>query len=199
MAEIPVYKQSSDGTVCNMTAPLPVTKTDSGEGPDCMIPGYGQNQPDTVPVIEADSGTGGSAPEGMQIFFHTGAHDIFFENFAGGRDSRKNPPPGSVSKVPCPPGFVDRIGDDRRFGERVLDESRMTLRLDSEHGLKPLYDSVSVDTSGEYTFKFIHRKKLDAKAIFVFNNKNFVCKQLQYTVGPDGTDPLATGIFYPVN
>ena len=197
VVDIPVYDgpqthvDRPGNVLYHMIAPLPVTETDEGDDMDYLLPGSEEDEDyiDIQAVLEGgeESGSGSDAPDGMSIFFYTGRHDIFSEDY-----SYIN----TTKKVQYPVGFVDYLCEDDRFGERVLD--RMSLRLDSGHGLKSLYDSVPVDTAREYTFKFIHRKKLDAKAIFVFRNKNFVCKQLQYTVGPDGIDPLVKGIFYPI-
>jgi hypothetical protein len=165
-----------------MLAPLPVTETTDDDDRDFA---------GIELTIEGDSTAGDSATsDKLFIFFYTGRKTVFSKTYLSGR---------GYLQAQYPIGFVDYVSEDEyRNGDRAIDESRLTLRLDSEHGLKALYDSVPIDTGREYSFKFICQKKLDTKAIFVFRNKNFVCKQLKYTVRPEGIDPVVEGVFYPV-
>jgi hypothetical protein len=183
VVEIPVY--SSDGrnvVIDTMLAPLPVVETtDDAE----------ENFAGIELTIEGDSDTGDSATsDELSLFFYTGQRTVFSKTYWSGK---------GYLQAQYPIGFVDYVSEDEyRNEDRDIDRGRLTLRLDSKYGLKPLYDSIPIDTVREYTFKFICRKKLDAKAIFVFRNKDFVCKQLKYTVRPEGIDPVVEGVFYPV-
>lgn len=205
--EIPVYDTrdaNTNNVLYYMVAPLPVTETDEGDDLDYIVSGseeedylniqtvLGISEESRVehPDEEAEEESYVGAANRMFIFFYTGRHDIF----ALSRASQD-----SIKKVQYPVGFVDFLCEDQRFGERIIDDSRPSLRLDSVYGLKPLYDSVAIDTVREYTFKFIYRGKMDAKAIFVFGNKKYICKQLKYRVTSEGINPLVEGSFYPTD
>jgi len=58
--------------------------------------------------------------------------------------------------------------------------------------------SMSIDTSQEFIIKFSNQKMLDAKNLFVINNKNFACKQLKYTITSNGFGKIIEGTFYAV-
>lgn len=75
-----------------------------------------------------------------------------------------------------------------------------TLRLDGINGLhKKYYQANSkYDFSKEYTIKFISNKIPDVRADFLFQNKLFACKELEYTISNDGISPIITGTFLPV-
>lgn len=55
-----------------------------------------------------------------------------------------------------------------------------------------------IDTTREYTIRFMTRVIPDIRARFLFHNKLFVCKELEYRVTAEGIHPVLTGVFYPV-
>jgi hypothetical protein len=76
---------------------------------------------------------------------------------------------------------------------------QFSLRLRGKYGLQSLYENtINIDTTREYTFKFIHNTIPDTKAIFVINNKEFVCVELKYTINPKGMHPVIEGKFFQV-
>lgn len=83
-----------------------------------------------------------------------------------------------------------------------LTDNDLTLSLKSEQG--GLFDryygnSINVDTKTEYVFKFKYKKLYDCKSIYLIGNKKYYCKELHYTVTPDGIEPIVEGTFYLVN
>jgi hypothetical protein len=203
------YITGTDSVLYHETAPLPVTETEEGDGSNYMLPDF-TGEPVNIQEIPTgyeedgeESQSSAGSPNEPFIFFYTGLHDIYpartdsssTNSYHTGYDRDA----AAMKKVQYPVGFVDFLCEDGRFGERPIDGSKLSPRPDSDHGLKPLYDSLPVDTLREYAFKFVCRKNLDAKAVFVFNSKNFVCKQLKYTVRPEGTDPPVEGVFYPAD
>ncbi|GHT48761.1 hypothetical protein FACS189440_13120 [Bacteroidia bacterium] len=102
---------------------------------------------------------------------------------------------------PFPVAFVDFLKeDDRTNGAIDPQHPSLSFRLDDPNGLKPLYEqSKPIDTTREYTFRFIYHRKMDSKHIFVFNNKEFVCKELKFNINSKGFDNIIEGKFYPVD
>ena len=131
-----------------------------------------------------------STSDNIRLVFYTGFHTIYKED---------EEDTVTVNKVDYPVPFVDYFWEIGKLGERIISQEKLTLRLDHPDGMKRLYDSVNVDTTREYTFRFLYPGKIDAKSIFVFNNKEFVCKQFQYIVSPLGIEDVIEGIFYPMN
>jgi hypothetical protein len=127
----------------------------------------------------------------IQLAFFTGFHLIFAENVTSG--------PGYLS-VNYPVAFVDFLKeDDRTAGPIDPQHPSLSFRLDDQNGFKPFYDqSVKIDTTREYTFKFIYKEKFDVKTIFVIKNKQFVCKELKLNITEIGFDNIIEGIFYPI-
>ena len=74
-----------------------------------------------------------------------------------------------------------------------------TLSFIGDTGLMAYYqDDEKIDTSIEYSFKFITNKTYDLRQIFVIRNKKYFCKEIRYTITPKGLDKVAEGIFYLV-
>jgi len=104
----------------------------------------------------------------------------------------------SYRKVNYPMPFVDFLYEFNALGERKINENNLSLRLTDR--FKQLYEqTVSMDTTREYTFKFIAPQKLNSKSLFIFGNKKFACKEIRYSITPNGVDPIVEGVFYPVN
>ena len=72
-----------------------------------------------------------------------------------------------------------------------------SLRLD--YLLSQNSQSIQTDTTRPYHFKFIYKKKIDAKSIFIFNNKKFVCKDFKRTIDAKSNQDIIEGIFYAVD
>ncbi|MFV0272429.1 MAG: hypothetical protein ACK5HZ_12315 [Macellibacteroides fermentans] len=75
-----------------------------------------------------------------------------------------------------------------------------TLRLSGINGLhKKYYQANSrYDFTKEYTIKFISDKIPDVRADFLFQNKLFACKELEYSITNDGISPVISGTFLPI-
>ena len=74
-----------------------------------------------------------------------------------------------------------------------------TLSFSGDSGLMSYYQNdEKIDTSIEYSFKFITNKTYDLRQIFVIRNKKYFCKEIRYTITPKGLDKVAEGIFYLV-
>lgn len=74
-----------------------------------------------------------------------------------------------------------------------------TLSFSGDTGLMSYYQNdEKIDTSIEYSFKFITNKTYDLRQIFVIRNKKYFCKEIRYTITPKGLDKVAEGIFYLV-
>ena len=74
-----------------------------------------------------------------------------------------------------------------------------TLSFRGDTGLMSYYQNdEKIDTSIEYSFKFITNKTYDLRQIFVIRNKKYFCKEIRYTITPKGLDKVAEGIFYLV-
>jgi hypothetical protein len=75
-----------------------------------------------------------------------------------------------------------------------------SLRLKGKYGLQSLYENtLNINTTRQYTFRLVSHEIYDTKAIFVINNKEFVCTELKYSVNAKGFDPVVEGTFYPVD
>ena len=74
-----------------------------------------------------------------------------------------------------------------------------TLSFSGDTGLLSYYqDNKKIDTTIEYSFKFITNKTYDLRQIFVIRNKKYFCKEIRYTITPKGLDKVAEGVFYLV-
>lgn len=74
-----------------------------------------------------------------------------------------------------------------------------TLSFSGDTGLLSYYqDDKKIDTTIEYSFKFITNKTYDLRQIFVIRNKKYFCKEIRYTITPKGLDKVAEGVFYLV-
>lgn len=80
-----------------------------------------------------------------------------------------------------------------------LTNEKLSLAIDSDQeGLYNRYyqDSIKIDTKTEYIFQFKYKRLYDCKSIYLIGNKKYYCKELHYTVTPDGIDPIVEGTFY---
>lgn len=74
-----------------------------------------------------------------------------------------------------------------------------TLSFSGDTGLMLYYQNdEKIDTSIEYSFKFITNRTYDLRQIFVIRNKKYFCKEIRYTITPKGLDKVAEGVFYLV-
>lgn len=84
--------------------------------------------------------------------------------------------------------------------EENADYKHRTLRITGKYGLYSRYYNVNrrIDTTKEYTIKFIISTMPDVRADFMFNNKLFICKELEYRVTNEGIHPEVFGTFYEI-
>lgn len=75
-----------------------------------------------------------------------------------------------------------------------------SFRLDGKGGMVQHYykTNQNIDTSKEYTIKFITNTMPDIQAQFILANKLFICKELEYRIMNEGIHPEVTGTFYAV-
>lgn len=94
---------------------------------------------------------------------------------------------------------IDYVEDSAFCGEK-MDFKHRTLRIDGQYGLYNRFYNVNqrYDTGKEYTIKFVMQTMPDVRAEFIFNNKMFVCKELEYRIMNEGIHPEVTGTFYAV-
>ena len=94
---------------------------------------------------------------------------------------------------------MDYVHEDI-YGWPVESDMTRTLRLTGINGLATKYYKTNnrYDFTLEYTIKFISNVIPDVRADFLFQNKLFVCKELEYTITNDGINPVITGTFLPV-
>jgi hypothetical protein len=102
-------------------------------------------------------------------------------------------------KVNYPVPFVDYFYEFNKIGERKISEENLTLRLDDEYGIIKSYTNTEkIDTTEEYLLKFIYKGKLDAKFVFIINNKEFTCKEIRRKININGFEKIIEGIFYAI-
>lgn len=94
---------------------------------------------------------------------------------------------------------MDYVHEDI-YGWPVESDMTRTLRLTGINGLATKYYKTNnrYDFTLEYTIKFISNVIPDVRADFLFQNKLFVCKELEYTITNDGINPVFTGTFLPI-
>lgn len=94
---------------------------------------------------------------------------------------------------------IDYVEDSAFCGEK-MDFKHRTLRIEGQYGLYNRFYNVNqrYDTSKEYTIKFVIQTMPDVRAEFLFNNKMFVCKELEYRIMNEGIHSEVTGTFYAV-
>jgi hypothetical protein len=161
--------------------------------PAVKIVGYTEEESlDIQAEIEGTSKKEKYSMDNIQLFFYKGKVMIY----ETGQSIHPN------RKLMYDMAFVDYLLEfSSAMGNTYADTSRVSLRLnDDNSGLKSLYQSsIKIDTTNEFTFYFIHKGQLDVKSIFVINNKEFVCKELQYNINAQGITPVIEGKFYPVD
>lgn len=94
---------------------------------------------------------------------------------------------------------IDYVEDSAFCGEK-MDFKHRTLRIDGQYGLYNRFYNVNqrYDTGKEYTIKFVMQTMPDVRAEFIFNNKMFVCKELEYRIMNEGIHSEVAGTFYEV-
>lgn len=94
--------------------------------------------------------------------------------------------------------FIDEYNPTQQVMPTHLNMNH-TLSFSGDTGLMSFYkDDQKIDTSIEYSFKFITNKTYDLRQIFVIRNKKYFCKEIRYTITPKGLDKVAEGVFYLV-
>jgi hypothetical protein len=130
--------------------------------------------------------------DSIQLYFYKGTKTIY--------EKGALPNSSANRKLLFPVAFVDCIWEFNSLAEIFIDNSASLRLNDDNRGLKSLYQSsINIDTTNEYTFYFIHKGTIDAKSIFVINNKEFVCKEINRQINVKGFDKIIEGTFYAVN
>jgi hypothetical protein len=145
---------------------------------------------DIQSILEGETSIEKQEVSDIFICFYQGSRTIFEPDMEYAESYRK---------IDYPVPFVDFLYEYNILGERKISDGNLSLRLNDPNGLKALYDqSIAIDTTREYTFRFIAGKKPDAQSLFMFGNKKFECRELKFTVNSKGLDSLIEGVFYPV-
>jgi hypothetical protein len=190
--EIPVYKLMDDhpssspnyNLLYNLIIQMPELDTNE----DRIVSRPNSNDLDIQETLENDSQNDVAKIDTMSLAFYTGYQTVLSTEMNG----------PSYIGFPFPVAFVDFLKeDDRTNGAIDPQHPSLSFRLDDPNGLKPLYEqSISIDTTKEYTFKFMYNGKLDSKNIFIINNKEFFCKEIRRVVNIDGFEKIIEGDFY---
>lgn len=82
--------------------------------------------------------------------------------------------------------------------QNILTLPDYSLILDGDNGLfNRVYKNKRViDTSVEYHFRFLVNEVYELNRLFMIHNKKYYCKEMRYTVHPQGIDKVAEGVFY---
>lgn len=126
------------------------------------------------------------------------AHQIIEEGAAPDFDSSK------ISIALCAIDdigtFTDNVRDVAGSNGGDIIDGRGTFRFNGIYGIAQKYyrSSQNINTHTEYNIKFLMKNIPDPQARFLFNNKLFLCKELEFRVTADGIHPEITGVFYEV-
>jgi len=146
---------------------------------------------DIQSILEGETSIENHEVNDIYICFYQGTRTIYEPDMEYATSPRK---------IDYPMAFVDFLYEYNVLFERKINENNLSIRLNHPHGFKALYDqSINIDTTREYTFKFITSKKLNARSLFIFNNKKFACKEFRRAITSKGIDPLIEGVFYAVS
>ena len=183
--DLPVFLDGSsrlDPPLYYLRTQMPVVQT---------IPFNPNGNIDIQSVLEGEASLDISEASDIFVCFYNGKHTIFEPD---------NENTTSPRHVDYPMPFVDFLYEFGFLSERKINEDNLSLRLNHPDGFKKLYDqSIQIDTTREYTFKFISVQKLNAQSLFILNNKKFACKQFIRSINPDGADPIIEGVFYAID
>lgn len=125
------------------------------------------------------------------VVLYSGLQTIYEEDAQSYSDTKR--------KVNYPVPYVDYLWETNKIDERIINSDKFSLRLNHSKGMKNLYSgSIQVDTTIEYTFRFLYYEKIDIRSVFVIKNREFVCKELKYNVTAKGFDEVIEGVFYPL-
>lgn len=86
-----------------------------------------------------------------------------------------------------------------RYGAQGVNKET-TLSLNGQYGRcnTELINNVGVDTTKLYTIKILASGWLDPRAIYCIDNRQFICKKLEYDFDNNGLLPVIKGEFYPM-
>jgi len=78
-------------------------------------------------------------------------------------------------------------------------QEQLSLRLNGQRGIFHLLqiNSTAVDTSRKLVIDFIE-KKIDPSALFIINNRKFVCENIEKKITQNNESDIVTGYFYPL-
>jgi len=185
--DVPVYKEGTN----SLSQPLYFLRTQMPimeSNPYDFINNYGSI--DIQNIIEGESTIDQQKVSNMVIYFYKGKVTIYEPDMEYAVGTRK---------VDFPMAFVDFLYEFNVLFDRKINEDNLSLRLNYPEGFRTLYEqSISIDTTKEYKFIFITNKKLNARSLFVFNNKKFACKEFRFTIDEVGINSVIEGLFYPV-
>lgn len=146
-----------------------------------------------MPYLPGNDDTKEDTPKNIRQLIEKGVSDF--------NASKK--PVALCSFYPSEYGYYFTLTDNVADNDTLVswyEKSYGTFRLVGPEGLVKRYfqPNQQIDTTKEYTIKFIINTMPDIQAQFLLNNKLFICKELEYRITNDGIHPEVTGTFYEV-
>lgn len=89
--------------------------------------------------------------------------------------------------------------ENTRYGKQGVNKET-TLSLNGECGRcnTELVNNVGVDTTRLYTIRMVANGWLDPRSIFCIDNRNLICKKIEYDFNDKSLAPIVKGEFYPM-
>lgn len=79
------------------------------------------------------------------------------------------------------------------------DTRPFALKGAGEGTLAACIAGAGIDTRVQHVVTFTDRGSLNPAALFLIRGRRYACLKIEYTVGPDGVQPLKTGYFYEIS
>ena len=141
---------------------------------------------------EQEIGSKDGAEDRIQVAFAGSL--IQYINKTGVADASK--------KLPFPMMFTDHLDKAVNLSDCNYQNTHESWSLALDHSsadyyLGQLHDNAyNINTRSELIIDFECLAPVSANHIFVFKNKRYVCKKIEYSVTYKGVNPVARGYFY---
>ncbi len=105
-------------------------------------------------------------------------------------------------KLPFPMMFTDHLDKAVKLSDCNYQNTHESWSMALDHSSAEYYigqlhkNGYSINTRSEIIIDFECQRKVLVNHIFVFNNKRYVCKKLEYSVTYKGISPVVRGYFY---
>lgn len=130
--------------------------------------------------------------------------DVCYMALLGGYDNYETEVQGNKKNFNYPRGWVQNAHSlDLNDGLSLM-SGGYSLSLKKIKNLSTLYsetvqDAINVDVRIKQCFKFLSNSIPDPSAVFVIENKTYLCRQLEVDISGNGMSKLITGYFYHVD